>query len=108
MHRVERLIMGAVLLALACAARAQSVGVTLIAPAAKTVFVSGSFDTYWQKRYPLRRDTRGRWTAVLDLPPGRYEYQFLVDDTWQHDPSQSSVEDSFGARNNVLIVLPGE
>lgn len=108
MRTLERLICAVALLAGCVAAQAQSVGMSLHAPAAKTVFVSGSFDTYWQKRYPLQRDARGRWTGVLDLAPGRYEYQFLVDGHWQYDPSQSSVEDSFGTRNNVLIVLPGK
>lgn len=106
MTPIDRFFCAAALLAASMGAQAESVGVVLHAPTAKTVFVSGSFDDYWQKRYPLRRDARGRWSAVLDLPPGRYEYQFNVDGQWRHDPTQPSAEDSFGARNNVLVVLP--
>lgn len=106
MKPIHRLFLGTALLAMAFGAKAGSMAVTLRAPAAKTVFVAGSFDVYWQKRYPLQRDAHGRWVAVLDLPPGRYEYQFLVDGHWQYDPAQPSVEDSFGRRNNVLIISP--
>lgn len=106
MKRMHRILCGAAWLAASMGAQAESVGIILQAPTAKTVFVSGSFDGYWQKRYPMRRDARGRWTAVLELPPGRYEYQFYVDGKWRYDPAQPSAEDSFGARNNVLIVLP--
>lgn len=87
-------------------ASAELVALSFHAPAAREVYVAGSFDHYWQKRYPMKKDAGGRWTAVLDLPPGRYEYQFLVDGQWWHDPSLSTITDAFGGWNNVLVVLP--
>ena len=85
---------------------AQPVALTIYAPQAESVFVSGSFDPWWQKRYPLKKDAQGRWHIVLDLSPGRYEYQFLVDGQWRYDPEITQIDDSLGGRNNVLLVVP--
>lgn len=80
------------------------VGVTFDAPEAKTVAVSGSFDTGWEKLHPMKREPAGHWSVALSLPPGRYELQFLVDDVRRHDPRMPSIEDGLGGRNNVLVV----
>ena len=85
---------------------APPMAITYHAPEAKSVAVRGSFDPYWQKLHPLKKDATGRWSVVFDLAPGRYEFQFLVDGVWRHDPRLPSVEDSFGGRNNVLLVFP--
>lgn len=85
---------------------AEPVALTYHASGAHGVSVAGGFDPYWQKRHPMRKDAAGRWVLVFDLPPGRYEFQFLVDGRWLHDPGLPSVEDSLGGRNNVLVVSP--
>lgn len=85
-------------------ARKIPVALTFDDPKAKTVAVAGSFDPGWQRLHSMKRDATGRWTTVLELVPGRYEFQFLVDGRWRHDPRLPSVEDSFGGRNNVLVV----
>lgn len=87
-------------------AHAEFIGLSLDAPDAREVRVAGSFDPYWQKTHPMKKDVNGRWTVVLDLPPGRYEYQFLVDGQWRHDPSLPKTADAFGGWNNVLVVIP--
>lgn len=80
------------------------VGLIFDAPTASKVCVAGSFDPYWQKCRPLKKRADGRWQIELDLPMGRYEFQFLVDGKWTIDPRLPTVEDSFGKRNNVLTV----
>lgn len=82
------------------------VALTFHAPAAKSIAVAGSFDPWWQKLHPMKKDAKGRWLVVLDLAPGRYEFHFLVDGEWRHDPRQTSVDDGLGSRNNVLVVYP--
>lgn len=82
------------------------VALTFQAPAAKSVAVAGSFDPWWSKLHPMKKDAKGRWSVVLDLAPGRYEFHILVDGEWRHDPRQPSVEDGLGGRNNVLVVYP--
>ena len=81
---------------------------TVVAPDARTVAVAGSFNRWDPSTHPLSGpDLSGRWTVVIPLPPGRYEYLFVVDDKeWVTDPPALSVEDGMGGRNSLLIV-PG-
>ncbi len=47
----------------------------------------------------------GRWMKELVLPPGRYEYLYVVDGRWQPDPGAAErVPNPFGGENGVLIV----
>jgi hypothetical protein len=50
----------------------------------------------------------GVWTADVLLPPGVYQYTFIVDGTeWRPDPTAfSQVDDGFGQVNSVVIVSP--
>jgi len=72
---------------------------SLVAPDARTVSVS--FNRWDPLRHPLSGpDRSGMWTVSFVLPPGRYEYLFVVNgDTWVLDPGASSVEDGLGDRN---------
>ena len=41
------------------------------------------------------------------IPPGEYEYKFLVDGQWQRDLSNEMVcKNCFGTLNNVMVVKP--
>jgi chromosome partitioning protein len=45
------------------------------------------------------------WTKILQLPPGTYEYRYVVDGQWREDPSNPEcVASSVGGRNSVLVV----
>jgi len=49
-------------------------------------------------------DTRV-WTKILNLPPGRYQYRYVVDGEWREDPvNPEAVSSSIGGRNSVLVV----
>lgn len=52
----------------------------------------------------------GKWAAEVSLPPGRYEYRFVVDDEWLDDPQATSyVPNTSGGRNAVLVIeAPGK
>jgi 1,4-alpha-glucan branching enzyme len=79
--------------------------VELINPAAKQVFVAGSFNDWQPEQTPLVAAGNGRWTRDLKVAPGRYEYLFVVDGQWLPDPNaRQSVENPFGGRNSVLMV----
>jgi 5'-AMP-activated protein kinase regulatory beta subunit len=43
-------------------------------------------------------------SLVKLLPPGVYQYKFIVDGQWRHDPNQPCVYDDQGNINNVLEV----
>jgi chromosome partitioning protein len=45
------------------------------------------------------------WTKILRLPPGTYEYRYVVDGEWREDPENPlGVPGPVGGRNSVLIV----
>ncbi len=45
------------------------------------------------------------WTKVLRLPPGTYQYRYVVDGEWQEDPENRESQPSpSGGRNSILIV----
>lgn len=86
------------------------------APDAAEAFVAGTFNDWNPRSQPLVRDSDGRWTVALDLPPGRYEYKFIVDGQWccepgcdkPHDDSPGWAANEFGTMNRVLVVELGE
>lgn len=52
----------------------------------------------------MEKDGTG-WKATLSLPPGRYEYKFVVDGQWMSDPgAKESVRNDFGGTNSILVV----
>ncbi|HZR18578.1 MAG TPA: glycogen-binding domain-containing protein [Verrucomicrobiae bacterium] len=75
-------------------------------PGAKSAAVAGSFNGWDLKRNPLEKDGDGGWKATLWLPPGRYEYRFVVDGAqWCSDPrAKESVPNAFGGTNSVIVV----
>lgn len=72
-------------------------------PEAKQVSVVGDF-TDWEPK-SLKKEARGIWAIKLDLKPGRYEYNFVVNNTrWVLDPRADGYARSFGDYNSVIYV----
>jgi chromosome partitioning protein len=45
------------------------------------------------------------WTKILHLPPGTYQYRYVVDGEWREDPSNTKTAPSpTGRVNSVLVV----
>ena len=85
--------------------RSSSVALKLRAPAAKEVFVAGSFNGWQVGATPLRPAKGGEWQGELKLTPGRYEYLFVVDGTWLPDPAAcEAAPNPFGGWNSILSV----
>lgn len=53
---------------------------------AKDVLLVGSF-TNWKDKIPMVKSD-GDYIAIVDLPEGEHQYKFVVDNKWEHDPSQ--------------------
>ena len=73
----------------------------------KKVNIAGTFNNWSMTADPLYdRDGTGMWTIVLPLPPGRYEYKFVIDgDEWIPDPANpTTTDDGFGGYNSVVTV----
>jgi len=79
----------------------------LVAPAAATVAVAGSFNAWSTSATPLRRVGRSTWVAEVPLRAGRYVYQFVIDrHQWVRDPAApEDPADDFGTRNSVVTVV---
>lgn len=77
------------------------------APAAASVAVVGDFNGWDSRRNQMVRSTHeGLWKARLRLPPGIYQYAFVVDGTrWARDPgARRYLDDGFGGVNSVIVV----
>ena len=59
----------------------------LLAPAAQSVWVGGSFNDFNAADHPLTRTADGVWETTVPLAPGRDEYKFKVDGRWELDPA---------------------
>ncbi len=79
------------------------------APAAKSVFVTGSFNDWSLDDTCRLKQVDGRWEAKIPLSPGLYKYQFIVDGVWREDPKNPRKErNSFGDVNSLVEVMGNE
>lgn len=102
------------LASVSCAARSSpgplvtrdGVRFSLEQPAAQSVAVAGTFNGWSRTAHPMTRDgSRGRWTAIVPLPPGEHLFMYVVDGAWVTPPQAADfVDDGFGARNGVVVV----
>lgn len=80
---------------------------SLEAPYADKVSLAGDFNRWNATRHPMKKDTRGTWIKTVIIPPGQYEYKFLVDGQWQRDPVNETVcRNCYGSLNSVIVVKP--
>jgi 1,4-alpha-glucan branching enzyme len=87
------------------------------APAARQVNLAGEFNNWLgtvggrldPNIDPLRDlDGDGIWEITLPLPPGRYQYKYVIDQVdWQEDPANPEmIDDGYGGFNSILVVHP--
>lgn len=56
-------------------------------PSATVVTLVGDFNRWDLKARPLKRDAGGLWKATVKLPPGLYQYKFVINgERWEEDP----------------------
>ena len=79
---------------------------TLEHSGAQVVYLCGDFNEWSPTGLRMiRRSGNGLWEKRLALPPGRYEYKYLVDGVWTTDPkARQEVANAFGSTNSVLEV----
>lgn len=81
----------------------------LIHATAQEVCLAGSFNDWHPSVTPMIRKGEGKWAKELVLPPGRYEYRFVVDGVWMDDPTAAEyIPNSFGTANAVLVVAASQ
>ena len=85
------------------------------APSARQVTLAGNFNNWGGTQGGGRYDSSidpmsdpdgdGTWTIVVPLPPGRYQYKFVIDNNnWALDPNNPSTAVEGGFTNSLLIV----
>jgi hypothetical protein len=73
-------------------------------PEAQSVAIAGDF-TNWNPK-PLERGSDGVWSLRVQLPPGRYEYAFIVNGSrWLPDPRASQYVRSYDNGLNSVIYV---
>ncbi len=71
---------------------------------AKEVVLAGTFNE-WNETALQMEKTKEGWYLPVSLAPGRYEYKFIVDGDWIHDPSNPNrVKNEFETLNSVLRI----
>ena len=86
----------------------REVAFVLNSPGAESVYVCGDFNGWFPFGLPMVRRAESRlWEKRLLLPPGRYEYKFIVDGVWMHNPDAGkNIPNFFGSLNSVMEVRP--
>lgn len=82
------------------------------APAAREVFLAGTFNGWDLKATPMIKDAEGNWDVSVPLPAGRCEFKFVVDGDWCCEPGcdetnrdcPKCVPNPFGTMNRVVDV----
>jgi len=83
----------------------QKVTFSCAAPEAKSVQLASEFTDWEKSPVNLKKDKGGLWKTTVSLPPGRYEYRFLVDGQWRDDPQcPNRHPNRFGSANCVCFV----
>jgi 1,4-alpha-glucan branching enzyme len=70
---------------------------------AEEVILMGNFNNWDPKKHVMKKDRKGMWVKAVIIPPGKYEYKFLVDGQWKEDPqNDQTCLNCFGTYNNVF------
>jgi anti-sigma factor RsiW len=75
-------------------------------PDAKNVAIAGDFNQWDAKAVAMHKDASGKWVATVQLQPGAYQYQFIIDGSqFQPDPNNPiKIEDGFGGYNSGIEI----
>lgn len=76
------------------------------APKASCVKIAGTFNNWNTSEESLmERNRDGTWSKCVYLPPGTYQYRFLIDDEWVADRNNANqVNNPFGGKNSVIKI----
>ena len=84
----------------------ETVHFRLDAPQASEVAVAGDFNGWSPKTHLLSRSEGGWWDLTLTVPPGSYQYAYVMDGEWVTPPQAAeTLDDGFGGRNGLFLVL---
>lgn len=68
----------------------------------EVVYLTGSF-VNWEQKFLLRKNlVDHKFEVCLELPKGRYEYKFVVDEVWKFSKLHPIIKDQKGNINNII------
>lgn len=68
-----------------------------------TCQVAGDFNN-WQP-VEMSRSKAGKFATEVQLPPGTYQYKFILDGQWMADPENNTyVANAYGTINSIIQV----
>ena len=77
------------------------------APPGSKVCVAGTFNNWDTTSIKLSKYSKGTYSAMVLLPPGKYEYKFIINGEWRNGPEGcEQVPNAFGTTNSILVVGP--
>ena len=53
---------------------------------AKEVYLTGNFNQWQPKLNQMQKAKDGSFRTIMKLPPGQYQYKYIVDGIWHNDP----------------------
>jgi 1,4-alpha-glucan branching enzyme len=70
------------------------------------VYVAGTFNNWDARAARLQENAAsGKYSIILSLPSGRYEYKFVVNGDWRTDAScPETARNAYGSLNSVIVV----
>lgn len=82
----------------------------MVNPSAKSMAVVGQFNDWDATATPMTFDpVHGAWAVTVPLPPGRHEFQYVIDGARRaNDPTLPQVASDFGSPNSVITIYPKE
>ncbi len=87
------------------APRTVNIKFALLKPDAKRVSLCGEFNKWSPEATPMQRAEGGFWEKTVALAPGKYQYKFVVDGQWMHDPkAKENTPNQLGSLNSVVEV----
>jgi 1,4-alpha-glucan branching enzyme len=81
------------------------IGFQILAPEAKKVLLSGTFNEWSEICDPMKKDKSGVWKKTKMLSQGTYEYKFIIDGEWIPDPGCCDMAlNQYGTLNSVIVL----
>ena len=72
---------------------------------ARNIYLSGSFNNWTTTQLPMQKTDSG-WVVNVKLPPGKYQYKYIIDGRWTEDLNNNLRENDFrGGKNSVIYCI---
>ncbi|MCF7958000.1 MAG: isoamylase early set domain-containing protein [Phycisphaerae bacterium] len=86
-------------------AKKQVTFVCTVNPKAQAVYLVGDFNDWQPATERMDKKKNGAFQIKMKLPPGKFQYKFIVDGIWFNDPqAQEQVMNPYGTMNSIVRV----